>query len=341
MNVFKENLNNLEEINNPAWRFLNLEEFLFILTNRKLHIPNASLFEDPYEGFIPSVEKVLNNLSKVIDYNLHKIFDIKIDNFGSDDIKKIKKILTDFLNLGNSNLSLSYYKKIRPHLENYIEQQSTFSKSQLLNLLYLNYFEPLLKLFPNHHKYYCGISSWYLSDTESAAMWKLHTNGKNGIAIKINSNKLSKYFEENCKNQNYRFIIKKIEYLNNYHQYINKLINYDIKKVYKSHDNEEDPFYPFLQNIFNIYFLKRESFSFEKEMRLLVYPPINQNSIETFLKNPEKSGYAIEFDLNIISPEILISPVAELWYVDMIKEIIGKFTNNLKVYKSNLYEIND
>lgn len=162
------------------------------------------------------------------------------------------------------------------------------------------------------------INCWHISKHESAAMWKAYLKSEEGVAIQSTFHRLIESFSIDRE----------------YIQYIGKVsyIDYDSEKA-RPHNNA---YAPFLH--------KRKSFEYEKELRVLLKPPIyeiGQGEVrELFgVRNIEKwqnTGFEIRVDLDKLIDRIYVSPKAEDWFKKVVESVLTRYNLNKEVIRSSL-----
>lgn len=188
---------------------------------------------------------------------------------------------------------------------------------------------------------------------ESDALWRIYSYGKHSIQIQTTD----EYLKELMQQKNISGAIRKIEY---------DIVSESdlVKKQMLQSVESECAYMPFLH--------KRKAFEHEKEYRILIYNAqydgvtgfntyairhnvdydIKENNfddnliIDSIMKNTEcinsnkkmaNSYYINNIDLNKYIQKITINPLAEEWYVDLIKKMCS--THNLPLCeKSDLYK---
>lgn len=150
-----------------------------------------------------------------------------------------------------------------------------------------------------------AINCWHLNDYESTAMWKVYLKSNEGIAVQSTFSKL------------------KSELNKSVHKIFLGIVNY---KNY-----EQD--YVDWSNSFNAYVHKRESFSYENELRALIW-----DSTETSLNKIDLSsgGIKIPVDLTNLVENIYVSPKTPYWLTSLVKATCIKFGFNFIVNNSRL-----
>jgi len=158
------------------------------------------------------------------------------------------------------------------------------------------------------------LSCWYLSDVESAALWKLFPKSDEGIAIKSNIGKLVQSIETRNSEQNTIYLGSVI---------------YGHEKVAARKTNNPKSF-----SGDDAVFTKRQCFEHEKELRLVMH----SNDIKTpVLSNG--IGLKIEVDLESMISNIIISPEAPYWMEDLVKRVTKKYGFCFEVRQSTLNKL--
>ena len=169
-----------------------------------------------------------------------------------------------------------------------------------------------------YKKYHSYVSSWHLSEYESAAMWPLYSK-EFGIAILSSSSQLEKNLDFS------RFppygispAIQKVKYL-----------NYDEESIPPSH-----PFAVLLH--------KRKSFEHEREVRILLVHGLEDDvPLDNFpsileLSDRTPKGFLIPAKLKELISEVRVDPAAPQWFVDSVKAITLKLDYEFAVFQSDL-----
>jgi len=172
--------------------------------------------------------------------------------------------------------------------------------------------EHFSSMYKNNQKIF-AICCWHMNQHESAAMWKLYIKSNEGVAIQSTFAKL--------KNS---FIDPRIVFLGKV-----KYIDYDNSFLNPGF------FSPFLH--------KRKSFEYEKEIRALhCITNILNPDYKANIDNPDWidsiEGVEIEIDINKLIENIYISPMAPIWFADLVEKVILKYEFEFKVNQSKLNE---
>jgi len=158
------------------------------------------------------------------------------------------------------------------------------------------------------------VSCWYLSDVESAALWKLFPKSDEGIAIKSNIWKLVQSIETRNSEQNTIYVGS---------------VTYGHEKVRARKTSVPKSF-----SSDDALFTKRQCFEHEKELRLVM----NVNDLKTPVLSNE-TGLKIEVDLESMISEIIISPEAPSWMEDLVKRVTKKYGFSFEIRQSTLNKL--
>ena len=131
------------------------------------------------------------------------------------------------------------------------------------------------------------VTSWQQSDDECSLMWRVYGSRQNGVALKTTAGDL----------------IAALDPTNDYIVGPVKYINYILDRV------------PDEQNFF-FTFHKQQGYFAEQEFRIAL-----TESHESFDDKPQ----FVQFDLNKALEKIVLSPWAEKWQLDALKEVLRSF----------------
>ncbi|TOY95090.1 hypothetical protein [Vibrio fluvialis] len=150
----------------------------------------------------------------------------------------------------------------------------------------------------DHMRQFTYINCWYISNHESAAMWKLYAQTSEAIAIQTTYEKLHSLMPEEC-------FIGELTYID----YKNDVIQ--------------------INNAFNPHMIKRNAFSHERELRALI-----QDNKTPSKENPDRSGkmhdYSAvndKFGLSVsVNPldlihNVFVAPMSPTWFKELVREI--------------------
>ena len=168
------------------------------------------------------------------------------------------------------------------------------------------------------------LNCWHINENQSDAMWKCFLKTNNGLAIKTTIKKLKKSIDNTVEDI-----------------YIGKVYYRDLRKITLSELMKEE------QNLLcngrggtvNPFCYKRMDFEHEKELRIhFIDSPIPH------LKKNEEKREPLEFktiNINIqdLIEEIVISPFSDEWFKGLVEDILLKIGLEIKVSKSDLYNL--
>ena len=158
------------------------------------------------------------------------------------------------------------------------------------------------------------ISCWHESPHESAAMWKLYSKDDNGIAIRTNFDSFAKSFTSSEV-----IFIGRINY-----------IDYETAGFY---DN---------QWWFGAFLCKRRSFEHEHEVRAIVQilPPGDRDDGKEGRMDLSQDicdvGDYYEVDLSLLIQEVIVSPYAPDWLLELIQSVAVRYNLKAPVVRSTL-----
>jgi hypothetical protein len=150
-----------------------------------------------------------------------------------------------------------------------------------------------------------AINCWHMNDSESAAMWKLYLKSNDGIAIQSNYQKLF----TSLKQSDILIFIGIVKYID----YENDSIDWG--------------------NFINPYVYKRKSFSYENELRAVIFEAAAHNHGKINLEN---GGVKVKIDINNLVENVYVAPDSSKWITDLVKNICTQFGYNFNVINSKL-----
>lgn len=160
------------------------------------------------------------------------------------------------------------------------------------------------KVIPSHF-----INSWYISEYESDAMWRLYGHKSEGIAVKSTLGRLRRALQGQAE----EITIGKVEYID-YNQWT--------PPTAPSNRKASFPIEPF--------FWKRLSFQHENELRALLRrecSAANQN------------GVNLQVDLRELLESVYIFPDSKDWFLRLVRTLLDKFGHaDLELKRSSLGE---
>jgi hypothetical protein len=158
------------------------------------------------------------------------------------------------------------------------------------------------------------ISCWS-TGPESVAMWRLYSHEKNGLAIESSYERLKSAVEGD-----HRVCISRV--------------------TYAEHQTAAIP----PENTLAPFLYKKISFDYEREVRAIVQecdaavftgfrpdPPLLSH-----LRSENQDGIYVPVDMRSVIACVRLSPVAQPWYGDVVKSVVGQYGYDFPVEQSDL-----
>jgi len=164
----------------------------------------------------------------------------------------------------------------------------------------------------DYHREITFVSSWYLNEHESAAMWKLYLSNNAGIAIQ----------------STYQRLIDSLKTYTDFEVHIGRIKYIDYEKEAIPDGNLLSPF-----------LYKRRSYKHEDELRALIWTPQHgKNDILDPSKNKYKdiNGIYVRVLLDVLIEKVYVAPNAPEWIVEQIKSVSKKYDLDKDIIKSDL-----
>jgi hypothetical protein len=143
------------------------------------------------------------------------------------------------------------------------------------------------------------LSCWHQNEHESAAMWRIYLSGNEGVAIKTSAARLQ------------RALSGVGEPL-----YLGCVRYVDDRSRLPPQGSELEAF-----------FCKRKSFDYEREARVLLRSDAS-----------EESGRYLAADLETLIEEVVVSPMAEPWFAELVASVSKRYGFDLPITRSILLE---
>lgn len=160
-------------------------------------------------------------------------------------------------------------------------------------------------------KKFIFVNSWNIDEDEANLMWESYLKQDFGIAIQSTFKRLRNCFQNNS---NLKVRMLKIKY-----------IDFKVEKF-----SELDGYLYFAH--------KKKIYKYENELRAItLFMPHERHEIPK--EDFTFPGIYVPVNLDTLIKKIVVSPKAELWYVDLVKSIICEYNLKKKVEKSSLDEI--
>ncbi|WP_319404788.1 DUF2971 domain-containing protein [uncultured Desulfosarcina sp.] len=166
--------------------------------------------------------------------------------------------------------------------------------------------QELRKISPKERKCYY-VSCWHSNEEQSDAMWKLYTNGNEGVAIRTTTKSLHNSLKDTPK----------------------KLAHY--KVIYSNSDREPTHGGSMLRACLT----KRLPFEHEKETRIVWY---NDKKTSNSRRNisMKTEGFYVKCDLEILIEQVFIAPTEKPWLAPLVEDLLNKYSIKAEVIQSGL-----
>lgn len=152
------------------------------------------------------------------------------------------------------------------------------------------------------------ICCWNISDTESAALWKIYSDFNQGIMITSKVTSLIESFKETKEDID----LSEVKYIN--HKY--------------DEMPDGNTMFPVIH--------KHKAYSYEKELRLIHTVDFGNGLIYDWSKEEIEQGKYLKVDLNNLIDEIILSPYSPDWYIKMIENLCKTYGLKTSIKKSEL-----
>ena len=146
------------------------------------------------------------------------------------------------------------------------------------------------------------INCWHMNEVESAAMWKVYTQTNEAVAIQSTYQILQNLLPENT----YIGVVKYIDYETEWLP-------------------ENNAMYPYVH--------KRKSFSYERELRAVIYD-FPSDRIK-YLANPD-DGRVVPIDVPTLVQGVYVAPTSPNWFRSLVKNVLSKYDLSIQVAVSVL-----
>lgn len=158
---------------------------------------------------------------------------------------------------------------------------------------------------------YHAVNCWHWNEHESAAMWALYGHEQGGVAIKTTFSSLAACFIDPVE-----IYIGQIEYVDYNGTFIPE------------------------NNVFSAYLHKRKSFEHEREIRAMIaqMPPDTTQGIHPGLPDVWETGRNCAVDLETLVHEVVVSPLAPNWFIQLVSSVASKYNLRAPVRHSTLAE---
>lgn len=149
------------------------------------------------------------------------------------------------------------------------------------------------------------INCWHLSERESVAMWSLYGRAGGSVAIRTTYSRLIKILPD-------EFDVGLVRYV-------------DFSKSDDSFD---------IRNVFTHFFLKRESFAHEQELRVIGID--EPGRIKPSASSIVGKGLKLSISLGDLVENVFVSPKADPWFGDVVRKLASTYDLAAPVIQSEL-----
>ena len=150
------------------------------------------------------------------------------------------------------------------------------------------------------------VSCCHWNEYESAAMWRLYSRERDGIAIRTDFDSLSKSL------------------IGTSDTYIGSVSYVDYDSTFIREDN-----------LFAPYMYKRKSFEHEREVRALIAKLPSNNEGTVVIPDTPAVGVYEPTDLSILVKEIVVGPYAEDWFLRLVESVASGYGLEAAVSRSS------
>ncbi|WP_245667278.1 DUF2971 domain-containing protein [Leptospira tipperaryensis] len=227
-----------------------------------------------------------------------------------------------------------YFEKYIYSLERLLIHSDQKAISELGNLEFKMTHNMLTENLPNLLVKPISIYCWHENAGESESMWRIYAN--KGLALKSTPAKLKSSLTLPKSGETYNCIsaLNHVKYIDDPVSIIENLM------VTNNKDSEPSPDNGFFKHVlraelYKSYLLKHSAYRYENEVRFILQEKENSSLNVMDMKNTFNGKY-IKADIEQMITEIVISPYAEDWFIDVVAGVIEKEGVNLKLEKSSL-----
>lgn len=150
------------------------------------------------------------------------------------------------------------------------------------------------------------VSAWHMNDVESEAMWKLFSASTNAVALRSTFRRLREALPP--------FVgVGRVRYID--------------------YGSETLPDLDLFQWIMH----KRKSFAHEREVRAVasLHAPDDCGGRE-IRDQCDEAGYYPAIDIPALVESVHVHPLAERWFVDLVRRVVAKYGFDLPIHRSDL-----
>lgn len=154
------------------------------------------------------------------------------------------------------------------------------------------------------------INSWYMSEYESAAMWKIYARTNEAVAVRSTFKHLFDCLPKELPN----LVWGKVQYI-------------DFKKESSLRG----------ETFRDRFFYKRKSYEHEREIRaVLLRFPGEVHGYPSHLITTLSDGVYVKTQVDLLIDEIYVAPGSPNWFLELVKNITEKYGLDKPVYRTSL-----
>jgi hypothetical protein len=156
------------------------------------------------------------------------------------------------------------------------------------------------------------VNCWYMSETESQAMWKLYSSSfDEAVCIQTTYQKIADALSDQPETVSNDFFIGIVKYTNHHTEKM----------------PEDNIAYPVMH--------KFKSFEHEREVRIVCWKR-DPGTSNPELLDQYPTGFPVPIDINSAIENIIVSPAAGNWFLDVVRSVTEKYGISLPVSESSL-----
>lgn len=159
-----------------------------------------------------------------------------------------------------------------------------------------------MSAFNDQQRQWTFINCWHMNEVESSAMWKVYTQTSEAVAIQSTYQILQNLLPE----ETYIGVVKYIDYETGWFP-------------------ESNSMYPYVH--------KRKSFSYERELRAVIYDM--PSNFSEYLGSPD-DGRFVPIDVQNLVQRVYIAPTSPSWFRSLVKNVLSKYDLSIRVVESAL-----
>ncbi|TGK38467.1 DUF2971 domain-containing protein [Leptospira gomenensis] len=326
------------EENTTLWRYLDLPKFCSMLQRKEVYFSNPNEFSDKREGKLLksheiSMDRMMNVASSIFEkpyQTLNKLY-FPDNSSRYQYIARVAAVYASKAGYENSE----YIEKYIYNLERLLIHSDQKAISELGTLESKVNHHILASKLPGLLVKPISIYCWHENSGESESMWRIY--GNKGLALKSTPAKLKSSLTLPISNETHSYIsaLNHVKYIDDPISIARNLMMAADGNSKPSPDVDWFLRHVLKAEIYKSYLLKHSAYRYENEVRYILQetenkPPDVMNMQATF------NGKYIKADIEQMITEIVVSPYAEDWFIEVVFGVIEKEGVKLKLEKSSL-----